>query len=134
MPSARERLVADLQAIPREKRMDWLADLPPDRLAEYRRILPRDDLAKLNRHIEGRIRDARRPTLESWKEDARAGRATSVDAMITVLREVRDRLRPTDAQWIDRIEKTAAGRSYSRKQEATIRGIYARYFRESGAS
>ncbi len=48
--------------------------------------------------------------------------------MVEVLRERADRLRPQDALWLDRITTTASAGSYSKRQEAVIRGIYERYF------
>lgn len=129
----RERLMAELVAQPKERRLDWLADLPRDRLQQYKRILGREDIRKLNEHIDRRIAASKAPTVESWLAEARAGKATSPDAMIEVLREIAPKLRDTDALWVDRIATTAAGRSFSRKQLATLRGIYARYFRPEDA-
>jgi hypothetical protein len=118
----------ELEAIPRAERLDWLAGLPRQRQTAFKRILPRDDLARLNRRIDDLERQRRIPTVESWLADARAGRANSPDAMIEVLKEVAGRLRPQDAQWIGRIETTASAGGYSKRQRAVIEGIYARYF------
>lgn len=122
--------LAILQSIPAEERLDYLADLPRSEFMRFKRVLSPADLAKVNQHIATRKRDAAKPTLESWLADARAGRASTPDAMIAVLREIQDRLRPQDATWIKRIEDTAAAGSYSQKQRAVIAGIYERYFAE----
>ncbi len=126
--SAREKLIAELQAVPKPERLTWLAALPEQQQRAYKQILPAADVRKLNDTI---IRLRQKPKVmsrEVWITEARAGRATSEDAMIEVLREVADKLRPRDAQWISRIESSVAGRSFSRKQAAVIRGIYERYF------
>jgi Mg/Co/Ni transporter MgtE len=118
----------ELEAIPREDRLDYLAKLPPDRQARFKRILPKEDLAKLNQHIDRLVRKQRTPTLESWLADARAGRASTPEAMVEVLREVSDRLRPQDAAWIQRIDATASAGGFSKRQRDVIHAIYARYF------
>jgi len=114
--------------VPREKRLDYLADLPPDRQTLFKRILPREDIKKLNDHINRLTRKRATPTYETWLADARAGRASSPDAMIEVLRENAARLRPQDSTWITRITDTASAGAFSRRQEEVIRAIYARYF------
>jgi hypothetical protein len=124
----RTRLLEELQAVPRGQRIEYLAGLPPERRTAFKRILPRDDIRKLNDHIDRLRRRRAIPTHESWLADARAGRAASPDAMVEVLREKLDQLRPQDALWIKRITDTASAGSYSKRQEEVIRGIYARYF------
>lgn len=125
---ARGRLIEELTAVPRASRLAWLADLPEERRAAFRAIMPPDDARKLNQYIAAQAAERKKPSVDSWLAEARAGEATSPDAMIQVLREIADRLRPSDLQWLDRIERTAAGRSWSRKQAATVTGIYRRYF------
>ncbi|MBT8485123.1 MAG: hypothetical protein KJO43_06055 [Phycisphaerae bacterium] len=122
------RLRRELEAVTPSERLDYLAALPPERQNRFKRILSRDEIKKLNDHIDRLLRQRAKPTYESWIADARAGRASSPDAMIEALRENASRLRPRDAQWIERISETAGGRSFSKKQEAVIRGIYERYF------
>ena len=127
-----QALIAEIQAIPKPQRVAYLADLPEARQRALKRILGADDIRKLNDEITRR--KTVRPKLQSrdeWLADARAGRASSIDAMIEVLREVREKLRPNDAQWVSRIDETAKGRSFSRKQKAVIEGIYKRYFDQS---
>lgn len=131
-PDDPARLRAELEAIPKSQRMTYLADLPPARQAAFKRLLSPADIKKLNAHIDGRLKQAATPTHAKWIAEARAGRATSPDAMIEVLRENAARLRPQDAQWIDRIVAGAAGRSFSAKQEGVIRAIYARYYDQRG--
>ncbi len=130
MPSEaeRRRMLEELAAIPRPERLAWMAALPDERRAAYRRILGPEDRRKLDQLMLARAREARRPSLTGWLEEARAGRATSPDAMIEVLLEIRDRLRPNDARWVDRIRRSTAGRGYSRKQAALIKDLYARYY------
>jgi hypothetical protein len=118
----------ELAAIPPDERLDYLAGLPADRQVAFKRILPRADLAKLNAHLDRLARLRRKPTLESWLADARDGRASTPEAMIEVLREMGDKLRPKDAEWIRRIETTASAGGFSKKQQEVIRAIYARYF------
>ena len=74
------------------------------------------------------MRQAKRPSVESWLADARAGHAATPEAMVEVLREVLDRLRPQDKQWIERIDRTAAAGSFSKRQREVIGAIYAKYF------
>lgn len=121
-------MIEELTAVPKEQRLAWLADLPEERRASFRALMAPEDVRKLNQFIAAQAVERKKPTVDSWLADARAGEATSPDAMIQVLREVADRLRPADLQWLDRMERTAAGRSWSRKQSATITGIYRRYF------
>jgi hypothetical protein len=124
----RQRMLEELAAVPRPERLAWLAGLPDDRLSAFRRILAPADQAKLDALRLAKARAAKQPTLTSWLEDARAGRATTPDAMIEVLLEIRERLRPNDALWVDRIQRSTAGRGYSRKQAALIKGVYERYY------
>ncbi|MHC5003460.1 MAG: hypothetical protein ACYTJ0_10085 [Planctomycetota bacterium] len=124
----RARLLKELQAVPKAERLDYLAGLPPERRAEFKRILPREDIRKLTSHMDRLVRQRSAPSYETWIADARAGRASSADAMVEVLREALDRLRPQDATWIRRITDTSPGGSYSKRQEEVIRAIYARYF------
>lgn len=128
----RARLLEELQAIPKGERLEYLAGLPTDRRAQFKRILPREDIKKLNDHVDRQLRRRSLPTYESWIADARAGRATTPDAMVDVLLEQPDRLRPQDLTWIRRITETASAGSYSKRQEAVIRAIYARYFPTAG--
>ena len=128
------RLRKELEAIPREGRLDYLAGLPPERQAPFKRILPREDLRKLNRHIDRLARQRAAPSYEKWIAEARTGRAATPDAMVEALLEVKDRLRPQDATWIDRITDTASAGSFSKRQEQVIRAIYARYFRAANGS
>lgn len=128
-----DRLRQKLQSIPAPERLDFLADLPAAEQVQYKRILGPDDVKKLNAHIDRRRRDAKKVTVESWLAEARAGRATTPDAMVEVLREVFDRLRPQDADWIRRIDATASAGSFSKRQREVISGIYARYFRPEDA-
>ena len=130
MPSEdeKQRMLAELSAIPRPERLAWLAGLPEDRRSSFRRILPAPDQAKLDAMVLAKVREAKRPTLAGWLEEARAGRATTPDAMIEVLAEIRAKLRPNDALWLDRIQRSTAGRGYSRKQAALVKGIYERYY------
>ena len=114
--------------MPREERLDYLAALPADRQAKFRRILPREDVKKLNNHIDRMLRRRAAPSREQWLADARAGKASSPDAMVEVLLELGEKLRPQDASWISRITATASAGAYSRRQQDVIRGIYTRYF------
>jgi len=123
-----DQLRRELEAIAPAERLDYLASLPPDRLALFKRLLSRDEVRKLNQHIDRVTRRRAKPSYESWLAEARAGRASSPDAMVEALKERADRLRPSDALWIDRITTTASAGSYSKRQEAVIRGIYERYF------
>jgi hypothetical protein len=134
VPPNPDKLRAELEEIPRAERLDYLAALPADRLAAFKRVLSPGEVRKLNQHIDRATRRRAEPTYESWLAEARAGRATSPDAMVEVLRERAERLRPQDALWIDRIATTASAGSYSKKQAAVIRGIYERYFGGGGAS
>ena len=134
MDTSRENLRRELEAIPRPERLAYLAGLPSDRLVAFKRLLSRDEVRKLNQHIDRETRRRAKPTYESWLAEARAGRASSPDAMVEVLRECADRIRPRDALWLDRITTTASAGSYSKKQAAVIRGIYERYFGAHGAS
>ena len=127
-PNDPDVLRRELESIPPGERLDYLANLPPERQNAFKRILPRADLQKLNLHIDRLARQRRKPTLESWLADARDGRASTPEAMIEVLREVSDRLRPKDLEWIQRIETTAAAGGLSKRQQDVIRSIYARYF------
>ena len=127
-PNDLARLREELQAVPKPQRLDFLADLPPARQAVFKRILSREDIRKLNEHLDRRVRTRARPSYEVWIAEARAGRATTPDAMIEVLSESTDRMRPEDAAWIKRITLTASGRSFTKRQEQVIRGIYARYY------
>ncbi|MHC4993064.1 MAG: hypothetical protein ACYTGC_18990 [Planctomycetota bacterium] len=129
----RARLSKELEAIPRSERLDFLANLPPDRRARFKRILPREDIKKLNDHLDRLVRKRATPTAETWLAEARAGRASSPDAMVEVLQEQLERLRPQDATWIRRISDTASGGAYSKRQEEVIRAIYARYFGAQGS-
>lgn len=122
-------LLRELEGVPREERLAYLAGLPPERQAAFRRIMPRADVEKLNEFIDRTRRQEARPTYDKWIAEARAGRARSPDAMIEVLREVSDRLRPQDALWVSRISDSTTGRSFSKKEAGVIQGIYARYFR-----
>jgi DNA-binding TFAR19-related protein (PDSD5 family) len=130
MPGEQEkqRMLAELAAIDRPARLAWLADLPAERRDAFRRILPPADREKLDAVVLAKAKQARQPGPNAWLEEARAGRATSPDAMIEVLLEIRGRLRPNDAVWIDRIRQSTAGRGYSRKQAAVLAGIYERYY------
>ncbi|MCA9296250.1 MAG: hypothetical protein KC983_07020 [Phycisphaerales bacterium] len=123
-----EKLRDELAAIVAGDRLAYLADLPASRLAEFKRIMPPEDIRALNAFIDRRLRERAKPTVASWLAEARAGRTTSVDAMVDVLREVADRLRPQDATWLKRITEDAPGGNYSRRQAETLRSIYARYF------
>ena len=123
------QLRAELEAVPRGERLAWLADLPAARLALFKRLLPAADKKKLNEFIDLRLRERARPSVKSWLADARAGKATSVDAMVDVLREAAERLRPNDRTWLERITTSAPGGNYSRRQCDVIRSLYARYFR-----
>ena len=118
----------ELEAVPTGKRLDYLAALSPERLREFKRILPQDDVKTLNRHVDLLAAKRKKPTLDSWLADARAGKAATPEAMVEVLREVFDKLRPQDVEWIKRIDATAAAGSFSKRQQAVIRGIYERYF------
>ena len=124
----RQRMLEELAAVPKPERLAWLSELPDDRLSAFRRILAPADQAKLDALRLAKARAAKQPTLTGWLEDARAGRATTPDAMIEVLLEIRERLRPADALWVDRIQRSTAGRGYSRKQAALIKGVYERYY------
>ncbi len=126
----RERLAA----IPRAARLDFLANLPRDEQVRYRRILPPEDVRKLTEHVDRLVRARRRPTLESWLAEARAGRATTPEAMVEVLREAFDSLRPQDAAWIRRMDETASASGFSKRQQQVIRAIYERYFVDRGVS
>lgn len=126
----RERLAA----IPKNERLDFLANLPREELVRFKRILPKEDLRKLTDHIDRLLRASRKPTLESWLAEARAGRASTPEAMVEVLREAAHRLRPQDAIWLRRIDETAAAGGFSRRQQQVIRGIYERYFVDRGVS
>ena len=75
-----------LEAVAPAKRLDYLAGLPREELARYKRILPPDDLKKLMQHIDLLVRRKRAPTVESWLADARAGQAATPEAMVEVLR------------------------------------------------
>ena len=130
----RDALIQELQAIPKPERLDYLARLPEERQRAFKRILPPDDIRKLNDAITRAKTKPKVMTTEAWLAEARAGKATSVDAMIGVLREIEARLRPQDLQWISRIEETAKGRSFSRKQAAVIERMYRRYFRDDAVS
>jgi len=127
-PKDHSGLMDELAAIPRENRMDWLASLPMERQNRFKAMLSREDVAKLNKHIEFRLREARKPDRESWLAEARAGKATSVEAMMEVLSEVEEKLRDGDAAWIRRLREGSPGGAFSRKQDDTIRSIYRRYF------
>jgi hypothetical protein len=118
----------ELEAVPKPERLDYLANLPRDRQASFKRILSPEELKKLNEHIDRLVRQRSKPTYETWIAEARAGRASSTDAMIEVLREENHRLRPQDALWISRISETASAGSYSRRQQEVIGAIYDRYF------
>ena len=55
--------------------------------------------------------------------------------MVEVLLENRDRLRPNDREWIEKIDATAAGLvgiAFTPRQSKVIREIYFRYY--AGAS
>ena len=101
-------LRAELEAIARKDRLTYLAGLPAERQMLFRRILPMEDIRKLNQRVDLLERERRKPTLESWLADARAGRAATPEAMVEVLKELADRLRPQDADWIRRIDETAS--------------------------
>ena len=120
-----------LEAVPPGERLDFLAGLPREELMRYKRILPPDDLKKVNQHSDLLVRRQRTPTVESWLADARAGRAATPEAMVEVLREVLDRLRPQDADWVRRIDETAAAGGFSKRQRAVIGAIYTRYFQRA---
>ncbi|MHC4908566.1 MAG: hypothetical protein ACYTF9_02445, partial [Planctomycetota bacterium] len=107
------------------QRMDFLADLPRDELAKFKRLLPPEDIKKLNRHIDLRVKQAKRPTVESWLADARAGKATTTEAMVEVLGEITYRLHAQDVTWLRRLKDVAAP---SRKQSDVIRRMYRKYF------
>jgi predicted transcriptional regulator len=126
---AQAALRRELESIPAAERLDYLADLPRERLAAFRRALTRDELAKLNAHLDRQVARRHAPTLENWLAAARAGNAETPEAMVEVLREILDRLAPPDRTWIDRIEKTSGAVGYSKRQRAVIAGIYAKYFR-----
>jgi hypothetical protein len=123
-----ERLRDELAAIPAGERLAYLADLPAHRLAEFKRIMPPPDIRALNAFIDRRLRERAKPTVASWHAEARAGQTKSVDAMVDVLREITDRLRPQDATWLKRITEDSPGGNYSRRQADTLRSIYTRYF------
>lgn len=106
----------ELEAVPAAERLDYLAALPRERLVAFKRILSRDDVAKLNAHIDRQVAKRHAPTLENWLAAARAGNAETPEAMVEVLREIIDRLSTADAGWIRRIEETSGAVGYSRKQ------------------
>lgn len=124
----RERLRRELEAVPKSERLDYLAGLPAERRLSFKRILPREDIKKLNSHMDRLTRRRATPSYETWIAEARAGRASSPDAMVEVLGEQLDRLRPQDSTWIRRITDTSSGGAYSKRQEEVIRAIYTRYF------
>ena len=118
----------ELEAVPKPDRLDFLASLPPDRQVRFKRILAREDIKKLNSHMDRLVRQRSAPSYEKWIAQARAGCATSPDAMVEVLQEQAERLRPQDSIWISRITETASAGAYSKRQEQVIRAIYSRYF------
>ena len=61
----RARLLEELQAIPKSDRLEYLASLPPDRRATFKRVLPREDIKKLNSHIDRLVRQRRPRTTRS---------------------------------------------------------------------
>lgn len=124
-----DALRKELEAVPREDRLDFLAGLPRERQVRFKRILPPGDITKLIEHIDRQVARRAKPSYETWLAEARAGRAANPDAMIEALREIAAKLRPQDAMWISRIADTASAGSYSSRQEQVIRSIYARYFR-----
>jgi len=124
-----DNLRKQLEDLPRTERLPFLAALPRDEQTAFKRLLSPEDRAALNAYIDAKRREAARPTVESWLEEARQGRATSVDAMVDVLTESISRLRETDAVWIRRITADCPGGHYSRRQEEVLRSIYRRYFR-----
>ena len=121
-----------LEAVPPGERLDYLAGLPREELTRFKRILLPEDLKKLMRHIDLLVRQRRTPTVESWLADARAGRAATPEAMVAVLREIVARMRPQDADWIRRMDETAAAGGFSKRQREVIGAIYARYFPTGG--
>ena len=131
-PPTPDELRSELEAIPREDRLEFLANLPRDRQVAFKRILPPDAIEKLIAHLNRRVQRSKVPSREQWLAEARAGRAASPDAMIEVLLASDTKLRPKDAMWIKRIADTAAAGAFSRKQEEVIRSIYARYFGSPG--
>ena len=131
----RQKLIDELTAVPKHERLRYLAALPEARLRAFKQIMPPADIKKLNDHIDRALKKAAEPSYEKWIAEARAGRASTPDAMIEALREIEGKLKPQDALWVSRITDTASAGGFSRKQTAVITGIYARYFApDRGAS
>ncbi|MEM7210318.1 MAG: hypothetical protein AAF479_00280 [Pseudomonadota bacterium] len=118
----------ELESVPKNERLDYLANLPREQLERYRRLLPPTDRKKLNEHMDRLMKKRDTPTYESWLAEAVAGRASTTDAKMEALRVHVERLRPQDATWVRRIDETASAGGFTPKQAAVIEGIYARYF------
>ncbi len=63
-PDDAASLRAELEAIPKGERLDYLAGLPNERRELFARILPPDDRRKLIRRIDLLEKKRREPTLE----------------------------------------------------------------------
>jgi hypothetical protein len=122
------RRLAALQAIPKADRLDFLAGLPEAEQAAFKRLMAPADIKKLNDHIDRGLRQRAKPSVENWLAEARAGRATSTDAMVDVLKEIETRLRPQDQLWLRRLTESSPGGLFSKRQANVIRSIYRRYF------
>ncbi|MBK7405324.1 MAG: hypothetical protein IPJ41_12000 [Phycisphaerales bacterium] len=68
MEDTPEQLLSELRAVPQAERLQYLAGQPRNRLVLFKRILPREDPAKLERYLRANEEiDAARNRVETFR-------------------------------------------------------------------
>ena len=130
------KLVAQIKAIEGEDdQFSHIYGLTRSDQSELQRVMSPEFKARYHRWVEIKSRKSDVEIREAQLEQARQGKAANESDMVEVLLENRDRLRPNDREWIEKIDATAAGLvgiAFTPRQSQVIREIYFRYY--AGAS